>query len=78
MPGPFSFTIEDVSERITQEGYTTSNASLVYAHPEGKYTLTGFVRNIEDYAAKLSYMGFRGNLVVTDPRTWGFILSVNY
>jgi iron complex outermembrane receptor protein len=76
--GPFSFTIEDVSKRITQEGYTCSNASLVYANPDGKYTFTAYLNNIEDYAAKLSYGGMRGNMVITDPRTWGFILSVNF
>ena len=73
-----SYTILDLSDTVRQEKYAMSNASLVYAHPEGKYTLTGYVKNIENYAAKLSYMGQGGNLVITDPRTWGFILSVNY
>lgn len=59
-----------------QEAYHTEDFSLIYAQPEGKWTLTGYVKNIENYAVKLSYLA--SSLVIGAPRTYGGILSVRF
>jgi outer membrane receptor protein involved in Fe transport len=35
-----------------QEAYHLSNLALTYAHPDGKWTLAGYVKNLENYAVK--------------------------
>jgi outer membrane receptor protein involved in Fe transport len=72
----------DVSKSSRQEPYHVSNFTLVYAHPTGNWTLTGYVKNIEDYAVKRSI--FKNGpdnvseLTIGPPRTYGGILSVNF
>ena len=67
--------IESVAGR-TQEAYHLSNFSAIYAHPDGKWTLTGYVKNIENYAVKLLLAG--NSLQIGAPRTYGAVLTVNY
>ena len=66
---PIVTFIDDIR---TQEPYHLSNFSLVYAHPDGKWTISGYVNNIENYAVKKS----RYN--IGPPRTYGAVLTVRY
>jgi iron complex outermembrane receptor protein len=75
-----SVTELEVADIAYQEAHHISNAALVYAHPEGKWTLTGYVKNLENYAVKrnLELMGGVTNFRVGSPRTYGAILSVKF
>ena len=59
-----------------QEANHISNFSVIYANPDGKWTLTGYMKNIENYATKRSFM--MENLTIGPPRTYGAVLSVKY
>jgi hypothetical protein len=59
-----------------QESYMMSDFTLVYADPSGKWTFSGYVKNIENYAAKLG--GGMGALNINAPRTYGGILTVKF
>jgi iron complex outermembrane receptor protein len=59
-----------------QEAYHLSNFSMTYAHPDGKWTLAGYVKNIEDYAVKRNLM--EKDMMIGPPRTYGLVLSVRY
>jgi iron complex outermembrane receptor protein len=64
-----------------QEPHHISNLSLIYTSPDGKWNLTGYIKNIENYAVKrgLKGEGERGfRLMIGPPRTYGAILSVHY
>jgi iron complex outermembrane recepter protein len=62
-----------------QEGYHTEDFQLVYNSPEGHWNLSGFVKNIENYAEKRMYMsGMSEILTIGDPRTFGSVLSVKF
>jgi iron complex outermembrane receptor protein len=76
----FTGNIVDITDYTTQEAYFLSNLSATYAPPDGKWTLTGYVNNIEDYAVKKSYlMAPSGNtMVIGVPRTYGFVYSVRF
>lgn len=76
----FTGKIVDITGYTTQEAYFLSNASATYRPPEGKWTLTGYVNNIEDYAVKKSYlMAPSGNtLVIGSPRTYGVVYKVRF
>jgi iron complex outermembrane receptor protein len=70
-----------------QEAYHTTGLSLIYANPDGKWTLTGYAKNIENYAVKRSLFG-RGEdpenqkmiyeMMIGSPRTYGAVLSVKF
>lgn len=64
------------ADYITQEAYHLSNLSMIYAHPDGKWTLTGYVKNLENYAVKKNIM--KGSMMIGSPRTYGAILSVRF
>jgi outer membrane receptor protein involved in Fe transport len=74
--------VTDVTKSAVQEPYHLSNFSMVYADPTGKWTLTGYVKNIEDYAVKRSVFSNGpnglGELTIGPPRTFGGILSVKF
>jgi len=54
-----------------QETFTKYNFSTTYNHPNGIWTLTGYVRNIFNYAEKTGYMGDPMNqTMIGDPRTY--------
>jgi iron complex outermembrane receptor protein len=71
--GPVEVDLAGYNE---QEAYTQTNCSLTYAHPDGKWTLGAYVKNIEDYAVKKNLMFAR--LMIGPPRTYGAVLSVRY
>jgi iron complex outermembrane recepter protein len=72
-----TYEIVKITKNVNyQEAYHLSNLSMIYAHPDGKWTLTGYVNNLENYAVKKSYM--MNNMIIGDPRTCGFIISVKY
>lgn len=68
--------VTDSTGLNTQEAYHLSNASLVYANPDGKWTLTGYIKNLENYAVKRSWMMM--DFIVGPPRTYGGVLSVKF
>ncbi|MBN1627332.1 MAG: TonB-dependent receptor [Deltaproteobacteria bacterium] len=59
-----------------QEAYHLSNLALTYAHPDGKWTLAGYVKNVENYAVKRNLMF--AEMMIGPPRTYGLVLSVKY
>ena len=62
-----------------QEAYIKANFSAIYTHPNGIWTLTGYVRNIFKYADKTGYMGQpMYQTMIGDPRTYGGVLSVKF
>ena len=64
----------------TQEAFYKADLSAIYTHSDGKWTLTGYVKNLTDYAEKLSYiaMGPMTNMMIGSPRTYGGVLSVKF
>jgi len=70
-----------VKDLAYQEGYMLHDVSAVYAHADGKWTLTGYVKNITNYAVKksINIMGYTGSdLVLGPPRTYGAVLTLKY
>jgi iron complex outermembrane recepter protein len=62
-----------------QEGYHMEDFQAVYSSPDGHWSLSGFVKNIENYAEKRMYMtGMSAILTIGDPRTYGAVLSVKF
>jgi iron complex outermembrane recepter protein len=78
--GVLQITQMDLSKAATQEPYHVSDFTLVYAHPTGNWTLTGYIKNLEDYAVKRSIevQMNAGNMSLGAPRTYGGILSVKF
>jgi iron complex outermembrane receptor protein len=71
----------DVSDYAYQEPYTLLDFTAVYSHPDGKWTLTGYVKNLTDYAVKrqIKVAGSTSSQLMLDaPRTIGAILSVRF
>jgi len=62
-----------------QEAHRIDNFTAVYTDPSGKWTLSGYVKNIFNYAEK-RFLNGMGNYSMTlgPPRTFGGILSVRY
>jgi iron complex outermembrane receptor protein len=75
--GDYSFGLVDVSDVRYQEAYYLADASLVYNSPDGKWSLSGYVKNIQNYAVK-RFMDGMGNMFIGDPRTYGAVLTVRY
>jgi hypothetical protein len=63
-----------------QEAYYTFDASAAFNHSSGKWSLSAYVKNITDYAVKVSYMGQTGNeeMRLGDPRTYGATFSIRF
>jgi iron complex outermembrane receptor protein len=63
-----------------QEAFHMENANATYSHPGGVWTLSAYVKNINDYAEKRMYMnaGGQGQLSIGSPRTYGAVLSVKF
>jgi len=59
-----------------QKAYHLSNLALTYAHSDGKWTIGGYVKNLENYAVKRNLMF--AQLMIGPPRTYGLVLSVRY
>jgi iron complex outermembrane receptor protein len=62
-----------------QETHFMGDVSTVYTHPDGKWTLSGYVKNITEYAEKRMFNSAgEASLSIGNPRTYGVILSVKY
>jgi iron complex outermembrane receptor protein len=63
-----------------QEAFHMEDANATYSHPGGTWTLSAYVKNINDYAEKRMYMnaGGSGQLSIGNPRTFGAVLSVKF
>ncbi len=64
-----------------QEDCYIANFSAAYTHSNGLWTISGYVKNITDYAEKRMYMSPGGGAGITtlgNPRTYGAVLSVNF
>jgi iron complex outermembrane receptor protein len=72
--------LEDDYPKNYQETHHLANISAIYANPDGKWTLSGYIRNVFNYAEKLRYRSGRGydTLWISDPRTYGVVLTVKY
>lgn len=73
--------------RDQDANYYISDLSLIYAHTDGKWTLTGYVKNIENYTVKRSLLGAGEDtenqkmihkMMIGAPRTYGALLSIRY
>ncbi len=82
---PFSGQYSVLPAEYEQKAYTRSDLNLSYTSANGKYVISGFIRNLEN---KLQMAGGRiasGNVVpngavvrVTAPRTFGMRVSMTY
>jgi outer membrane receptor protein involved in Fe transport len=63
-----------------QEPYTIYNASLQFTSASGMWSLNAYVKNITEYAAKTFWQTIMNNprLGITDPKTYGAVLSVKF
>lgn len=75
--GDYSAGIVSTSDVRWQEAYYIGDASLVYTHPDGKWSISAYGKNIANYAVK-RFMDGMGNMFLNNPRTYGAVLSVKY
>jgi iron complex outermembrane receptor protein len=68
--------INDTSDVRWQEAYYIADVSIGYNHSDGNWTLTGYVKNIGDYAVKRGMM--MGSFQIGPPRTYGAVLSMRF
>jgi hypothetical protein len=62
-----------------QEAYYKLDLSMNYTHSDGKWSVTGYCRNVGDYAEKRSYFPEPVNESrIGQPRTYGAVFSVRY
>jgi iron complex outermembrane receptor protein len=63
-----------------QEAFHMEDANVTYSHPGGSWTLSAYVKNINDYAEKRMYMnaGGMGQLSIGSPRTYGAVLTTKF
>lgn len=71
-----------------QENYRTINLSAVYTSAGGHVSLSGYIKNLDNYAVKRMYMSGVtnpttglpniGTMQIAAPRTYGAVLSVQY
>lgn len=77
--GDFPLDVRDVLDERYQEAFYTFNFSTTYTNPDGNWRLTGYVKNITDYAYKTSWISMgEGTLMIGPPRTIGAVISVNF
>jgi iron complex outermembrane receptor protein len=74
--GQRTYSIYDTSDVRWQEAYYIADFSIGYAHSDGKWSLTAYVKNLDDYAVKRGMM--MGSFQIGPPRTYGAVLSVRY
>jgi iron complex outermembrane receptor protein len=78
---------------VTSDGYRYDyqedsyifNLSTVYSHPSGMWSLSGYVKNVFDYAKKTSCMTMEMDgelssvtMMLNDPRTYGVMVSMDF
>jgi hypothetical protein len=62
-----------------QDAYRMGDFSLLYAHPNGQFTMTAYVKNLENYALKRSLIGQGGGeLRLAPPRTFGAVMTIRF
>ena len=62
-----------------QEPFAIYNLSASYNTPDGKWSLTGYVKNLTNYAEKRMFFGDPINeLTIGNPRTYGAVLSAHF
>jgi iron complex outermembrane recepter protein len=64
-----------------QEACHLTDLTAIYTNSDGNWTLTGYVKNLENYAEKRMYMtpgGGQGITTLGSPRTYGGVLSVKF
>lgn len=62
-----------------QETHHMENLNIAYSHYNGKWSLSGYVNNIFNYAEKRYYgASGGGGLTIGSPRTFGAVLSVTF
>ena len=63
-----------------QHTYTRSNADLTYESSSGRFTLTAFIRNIEDVPVKAQYLNVPPSpqMAIQQPRTFGLRAAVTF
>jgi iron complex outermembrane receptor protein len=67
----------DLEEDVNIDpAHSITNFSLVYGEPDGNYSISAYVKNIEDYATKNNILG--DTIRIGSPRTWGIQMSVKY
>jgi len=59
-----------------QESYYLINANATFTHSSGAWSVNAYIKNAMEYAAKTMYM--MGSMSITDPRTYGAVLSVKF
>jgi iron complex outermembrane recepter protein len=59
-----------------QEAYYNVNGNVTFTHASGIWSLNAYIKNATNYAAKNLY--FMGNLSISDPRTYGAVLTVKF
>jgi len=75
--GNYTTSMVNTSDARWQEAYHIENVNLVYSDPDGKWTLSGYVNNLGNYAVK-QFLDGNGNLMIGNPRTYGAVLSVKF
>jgi iron complex outermembrane receptor protein len=63
-------------EAINNPDHHVSNASLTYGSPDGKFSFSGYIKNIENFALKNHMLG--DTMRIGSPRTYAVQLSVSY
>ena len=75
--GGYTSTVLDTGPVRYQEAYYIENINLVYTDPSGKFTLSGYVNNLTNYAVK-RFLDGQNNMMIGNPRTFGAVLSVKF
>jgi iron complex outermembrane receptor protein len=61
-----------------QEPYYVLNGSFTFTHSSGIWTFNAYVKNATNYAAKNFWNLQQSTLGISDPRTYGAVLSVKF
>jgi iron complex outermembrane recepter protein len=62
-----------------QEAFINGDVTGTYYSADGKYTISGYVKNVRDYAEKRAYFSGAGvELRIGSPRTYGAVISVKF
>jgi iron complex outermembrane receptor protein len=74
------YFLDYVNQIVTyQEPYYVLNGSLTFNHANGIWSLNAYVKNAANYAAKNFFIAMgSNNLGISDPRTYGAVLSVKF
>lgn len=60
-----------------QETYYTVDGNITFSHSNGRLSVNAYIKNATNYAAKTMY-GMGGSMSITDPRTYGAVVSVKF